>query len=199
MTHRLSQDATIAYYETTKAAYTLGFISWEQVIHRLAFLYTLIDDLPFKKKLFFIAEETIEEFVERDNDEKSEVTIEYIYPDYDSYYFYPTSHRPLVIQLTINNVSGLNCWEFNQYDKDFFPSIPHGHELNQNHKLDAYLGWIYQKSTQVGREPRKLIIELWNNDKFRSFAIKSLNWYENLNPNFKWRVPYPLRIPRKRK
>jgi hypothetical protein len=197
--NRLSQTAALAYYESTREAYALGFISWGQVLHRLAFLYTLTDDSTLKKKLLFIAEDAIEEAVVPSENEDTELTIETAISPVDVPYCYPPFPEQFILKLIVKDVSGLSRWVFNQYDPDFFPSIPHGRENSGKRKLDAYLGWIYLNSTQVGREPRKLITALWNNDRFRVFALTSIRWYMASYPLFTWRVQQPLKIPRKRK
>jgi hypothetical protein len=197
--NRLSQSAALAYYESTKQAFVLGFISWEQVLHRLAFLYTLTDDSALKRKLLFIAEGAIEGAEVISENEAAELTIETAISPIDAPYSPPPFTEPVILQLIVKDVSGLSHWVFNQYDPDFFPSIPHGQQKTSKRKLDAYLGWIYLNSAQVGREPRKLITALWNNDLFRVFALRSIHWYMAAYPRFIWRVQQPLKIPRKRK
>lgn len=96
--------------------------------------------------------------------------------------------------------TGLTAWQFHPYDPDFFPSVPHGHHLQKaKMKLDAYLGWIYQRSNQVGREPRWKIIELWNDQQFRVVAADALNYYLTNHPTYRgWRVVNPRKLPRRR-
>lgn len=92
-------------------------------------------------------------------------------------------------------------WDFILGDPDHKPSIPHGHS-NKNHQinLDPYLGHIYNMSTSAnqGRETRAFINALWNDQKFRDFALKQINWFINFNHNFKWRVSNPHVLPRRR-
>lgn len=96
--------------------------------------------------------------------------------------------------------SGLKEWEVHQYDVDFHPSIPHGHRVTRNnHKLDVYLGWIYEKSKQIDRVPRNKIINLWNDEEFRIVALTAINWYSDKFRDYGWRVAYPRRLPRRRK
>lgn len=109
----------------------------------------------------------------------------------------------------INTSSQGYKWNFIKGDPDFFPSIPHGHsKKNKTVKLDSYLGYIYttsktnsNKELNVGREDREFIIKLWNNNKFRRFAIDTINFYLHKYPKFNWRVPKEkIKIlPRKRK
>lgn len=196
--NKLSQSGALAYYETTREAYTLGFIGWGQVLHRLGFLYTLTDDPILRKKLLFMAEGSIEEPVDNGEDETTEFRIDTEVTSTEWPGPFGPYQEPFFLHLVVNDVSGLSRWVFNQYDADFFPSIPHGHETNSKRKLDAYLGWIYRNSEQVGREKRKLIVALWNNTTFRAFALTSIRWYRATFPQFSWRVLNPLKIPRKR-
>lgn len=50
--------------------------------------------------------------------------------------------------------------------------------------MDVYLGYIYEtsksninKGNEIGREKRKFIINLRNDDKFREVAIGSIEFY----------------------
>lgn len=99
-------------------------------------------------------------------------------------------------------------WLFRVGDPDFFPSIPHGHGVrNSKVKLDCYLGYYYDtriidpKKRIVGRESREYIIDLWNNEKFRTLALNSIDWYLNSFPHFVWRVPIKRvkKLPKRRR
>ena len=104
--------------------------------------------------------------------------------DEDPLLFFPTS---------------LPGWKFNAFDRDFFPSVPHGHLVKDDRrKLDAYLGYVYKGSRQDYRLHRRAIISLWNEDKFRDLADDTIHWYMAEFPDFRWRVDAPLRLPRKR-
>lgn len=73
-----------------------------------------------------------------------------------------------------------SSWEFHKGDADPYPAVPHGHgrqgKRTQNWpKLDPYRGFVYDKSgAQVDREPRRAIVALWNDPKFRNFAREAL-------------------------
>jgi hypothetical protein len=86
----------------------------------------------------------------------------------------------------LTTVSGkLSKWEFHKGDSDFFPSIPHGHSIdNHKVKLDAYLGFIYKNNLRHDRESRQYIVDLWNDEKFRKFARENLNYYLATFPKF---------------
>lgn len=104
------------------------------------------------------------------------------------------------LYLIAGSRTGLSNWKFHLYDPDWFPAVPHGHEKNGGpRKLDPYLGWVYQMSEQVGREDRWKIIALWNDDKFRKAALRSIDYYTGHHPHFTgWRVSNPRKLPRKR-
>ncbi len=105
-----------------------------------------------------------------------------------------------VAHLWANASTGLAQWEFHQSDPDFFPSIPHGHFMGRRQpKLDAYVGWIYRGAEQIGREPKKKIIALWNDTTFRDFARVAIEYYIEHFPNYCWRVADPRRLPRRRR
>ena len=100
----------------------------------------------------------------------------------------------------VSSAAGLSEWEFHQYDNDPYPSVPHGHKRsNHRWKLDSYQGWVYERTRQAHREPRWKIIALWNDGKFRSFALDALAYYIDHFPHYSdWRVGNPLRLPRRR-
>ena len=100
----------------------------------------------------------------------------------------------------VSSASGLRDWEFHQYDDDPYPSIPHGHKLgNHRWKLNAYQGWVYERSRQDHREPRWKIAALWNDRKFRTFALVAIEHHLESHPHhYDWRVANPLRLPRRR-
>ncbi len=107
--------------------------------------------------------------------------------------------KPLISFLTTQVGILKSKWKFTIGDPDPFPSIPHGH-LHQNLKikLDCYLGYTYD--TQNGnkllkRESKNYIIKLWNDIKFRDFAINHIDWFIYNNPKYKWRVIHKRRLP----
>jgi len=95
--------------------------------------------------------------------------------------------------------TGLTTWEFHIGDMDPYPSIPHGHEGKK--KLDAYQGWVWRGDNRESREERWKIIALWNDNKFRDFAIRSIKNYRYVYQDWDgWPAGIaPLRLPRKRK
>jgi hypothetical protein len=96
---------------------------------------------------------------------------------------------------------GGNDWKFHPFDDDWFPSVPHGHKWpgRPTDKLDPYLGWVYDKSKQSSRLKRKAIISLWNDERFRETASRSIDYYLYKHRHYRgWRVPNPRRLPRRR-
>lgn len=103
------------------------------------------------------------------------------------------------VYLIVGGHTGLANWKFHLYDADWFPAVPHGHEKNGGPaKLDPYLGWVYRRSAQIRREDRWKIIALWNDDKFREAALRSIDYYIEHHRDFTWRIPDPRKLPRKR-
>jgi hypothetical protein len=98
-------------------------------------------------------------------------------------------------------VGALKDWTFHLADDDFFPSIPHGHwKARPQPKLDAYLGWVYDRAVQQKRVKREDIVALWNEDKFRVFARQAIDYYLTHYPDYTgWSVLNPRRLPRRRR
>ncbi len=120
----------------------------------------------------------------------------------------PESSNPL-LHFTTSQAGAISKlkWKFTIGDPDYFPSIPHGHATkNKKVKLDSYLGYFYNvsvpntKANSIGRESRQYIIDLWNNDNFRTFAVNHIDWYLMNFSHYNWRVPKSRIkiIPRKR-
>lgn len=105
--------------------------------------------------------------------------------------------EPIILQLIPAHATGLSAWEFHKGDADPIPSVPHAHQLsNDKRKLDAFLGYIYQRGAPDGRAPRESIVKLWNDKKFRFFAEEAIRHFFQQNPHWQWRVRYPFRLPR---
>lgn len=97
-------------------------------------------------------------------------------------------------------ISHLKRWHFIKGDPDPLPSVPHGHgEGRPFPKLDPYLGWIHASTSKTsGRLSQDETRALWNDGRFRDFASAALIHFVQENPNYTWRVPYPMRLPRRR-
>lgn len=105
----------------------------------------------------------------------------------------------IILEFIPVHATGLSAWEFHKGDADPFPSVPHAHQRSNNkRKFDPFLGFIYLRGAPDGREPRESIIKLWNDNKFRLFAKEAIGYFFQQNPHWRWRVPFPLRLPRVR-
>jgi len=172
----LTSEAAKSYYRLSMGAAHYGLVSLTPTMVRLRALRSMCapGDPTCKVVEEFLLENDFNVDDEwRDDDEKSK--------DEDS--GVQAGSRESVIEnridefgnqvahLWANASTGLAQWEFHQSDPDFFPSIPHGHFMGRRQpKLDAYVGWIYRGAEQIGREPKKKIIALWNDTTFRDFA-----------------------------
>jgi hypothetical protein len=97
--------------------------------------------------------------------------------------------------------TGLAHYRFKIGDPDDEPSIPHGHYKAQKHpKLDVYQGGVYDKTKALlWKEPTKRMVALWNDQKFRDFALQAIKQYQISYPKHRWRVVNPLRLPRRQR
>lgn len=180
----------------SRIEFELGFISIMDYYYRLVTLYHLTDKSEEIRKYLIriFGEANISESYYLDeqdydtNDRQSKESRNKNGDDQES--TDPTLH------FITPKTGKISKWEFIKGDPDFFPSIPHGHAIiNESIKLDSYQGYYYNvtnsndKPKSTGRESRKYMIELWNNDKFRIFAIDQIDWYLQTYPSFTWRVP----------
>lgn len=86
-------------------------------------------------------------------------------------------------------------WVFHKGDADPDPSVPHGHDYNDDRrKLHAYRGFVYFQGEPDGREPRDAIVRLWNNPGFRIFAYEAIKHFVNARPDWVW-DRNPLTLP----
>ncbi|MEL6092686.1 hypothetical protein [Plesiomonas shigelloides] len=96
----------------------------------------------------------------------------------------------------------LNTWVFTKADPDSYPSIPHGHHVNQNNpwpKLNPYTGRVFSSKHQEDKSQRltkKEMTMIWNDDKFKSFCREMIVWYQEQFPAYEFHVRRPLRFPR---
>lgn len=197
----LSSDAVSTYLFLTDISYENFYIDDEVYYRRLKALLEMVDPNMFetkerlKMRLNGIGEIQIEqaEWVEGEGYseqlvEAEEHILELDGSDTEDYIYYLTM-----------NAGRISKWKFNLTDRDFFPSIPHGHAISDYRiKLDPYLGNIFDEYSKFARESRQYIIDLWNTQSFRENAIETIKFYMREYPNFKWRVRDPLRIPKKR-
>lgn len=202
---RLTSTGAQLYLATSNFALVCGVLSWDEYLLRLRFVRDCAEPNTLETRLAtdILREESAET---EENDEWPAGEPEQSVRDNasngsklslsDS----DMPFEPPILHLVVSANTGLQNWEFHQADRDFFPSIPHGHwHSDQRKKLHAYRGWIYQRDKQVDREPRWKIIALWNDDKFRSFASTAIQYYLITFPNYRWPVPYPHKLPRRRR
>jgi len=207
MNNILNEEAKTLYLHLSIISFDYGFISYFELASRLRYLSLITKDEELKKWLnqfWELSEDADSEEYDSENidDRSGYEEAEGNFLIRDTGQSQSTDEAPILAYLTsVNGVLG-SKWRFHQYDKDHFPSIPHGHLVTKNKiKLDCYRGFTYDTSAKnkpLHRERRKFIVNLWNDDKFRVFAINQINFYIVNFPNYKWRVRNPLRIPRKR-
>lgn len=200
----LTQEASLFFLRVSKLALISGLVSWTHFHERLAALRTMCrpsdPSCLFATRVLAQAEWNLEsnwELGEKSiasSDESTRKASSDNTPNGSS------AHEDDQLYFCTTLIPGLTVWQFNKHDDDFFPSVPHGHWQGKKYpKLDAYLGWIYRGSTQIGREPRKNIIALWNDNKFREFAASAIDYYLTHNVLHNgWRVSRPRRLPRRR-
>lgn len=66
-------------------------------------------------------------------------------------------------------------WQFHKYDKDFWPSKPHGHNKESPETLDVYTGTIYDPRSRkpVGTLRRKYLKQIQAELKTKGFFTES--------------------------
>ena len=201
----LTREASSLFLRTSKLSLIAGLLSWTHFHERLAALLSMSNPNDPSHQ-FAIRILTLEawdldsnwEFGEEStasSDEMGNQKSSLNSPIVDS-----SVDADNQLYFCATSIPGLTAWQFNKHDDDFFPSVPHGHWHGRKQpKLDAYLGWTYRGSTQIGREPRKKIIALWNDKKFREFSAAAIDYFitHNILHNG-WRVSRPRRLPRRR-
>lgn len=197
----LTRKASKMYFELSRLSYISDLVGWTHFLDRMGVLKDITrpkDPVHVRAERILGIEEwpSNYQWAEEEDDENPQAAGRVIYQkeviDEDG--------EENEVYLFIVGIPGLQAWRFNQYDDDFFPSIPHGHwEGKKSRKLDSYLGWVYERSKQISRERRSMIVKLWNDDGFRRFASTAIDYYLNQYPHYSgWRVANPRRLPRKR-
>jgi hypothetical protein len=199
---RLTTAGAQLYLATSHIALACDVLSWDEYLLRLRFVRDCAEPgtLEVRAAADILREQEFEGEDEWPTDEpeppgpgegpsESEVSISDRHAPFE----------PPVLAFVAAASTGLHHWQFRQADPDFFPSIPHGHWCSDHRrKLHAYRGWMCQEDRQIGREPRRKIIALWNDEKFRSFASAAIQYYLATYPRYAWPVLHPLRLPRRR-
>ena len=166
----MTDKAICAYLDTTYSAWRNGLLSEREVLSRFASLEEMSGGEP-----------------DEPPDEKISVV-----------QMTTAQGSPLpVLQLVVRNDKELHRWEFHIGDADPEPSVPHGHDLkDSNRKLDVYHGYVYRKGKYESRVSRKATIRLWNDSKFRDMPQRAIDHFISNNPNYKFSVSRPRRLPR---
>jgi hypothetical protein len=197
MTH-LSREGAHAYLDISRWCFFVGLISWSQLLDRLAALARLAEpsdsSCTHAQRILRLEEHPPEDDwlnggQNQDVSSEPAETGPAKPPDDDG-----------VLRLIPDGRTGLRGWQFNLYDDDFFPSVPHGHARQgpPPRKLDCYLGWVYHGARQTSREPRWKIVALWNDLAFRRAASAAIDYFIVHHPSYRWRVVNPRRLPRRR-
>ena len=192
MTVLLKAEAARCFRLISELSHALGVIDSTHFKARLAYLRELVSDDVASGD----APDAVE-VVERGWDSSSSIS-ETAHPDLRSRTDGPNSDW-LHFVLGRGRV-GKAEWVFWKGDPDPHPSVPHGHWNGYSFpKLDPYLGWIHDSPISISsRMTRDQTRELWNDDRFRDFVSAALLHFAQENPTYIWRVPAPLRLPRRR-
>lgn len=80
-------------------------------------------------------------------------------------------------------------WEFHKNDDDYWPSVPHGHSLDGNYKLEIWSGNIYNIHTGKleYKAKKKEMQKLQQYDNFQEFVSECREEYVKRNPSI--RIP----------
>ncbi len=203
----LSAKAARLYLNISKWSFFLEQIGWTQLVDRLEALSVLCSPsdpaLLHAERVLRLSgvEQPSDNNWSLGNEEEADSDVSRESSFFESDGKESASDEELrYLYLIVGSHTGLSNWKFHLYDADWFPAVPHGHERNGGpQKLDPYLGWVYKKSEQIRREDRRKIIALWNDDKFREAALRSINYYIEHHPySTGWRVSDPRKLPRKR-
>jgi hypothetical protein len=190
------------YLTTSQVALAFGVVSWDEYLLRMRFIKDCGEPgtVEVRSASDVLREEEFEGQDEWPSPEPEDrAAAEGPSESQLSVSTHDLSPYPPILELIPAASTGLHDWLFHQADPDYFPSIPHGHwHSDHRRKLHAYRGWVYQEDRQVGREPRRNIVALWNDEKFRTFAAVAIQYYLVTYPKYAWPVRHPLRLPRRR-
>lgn len=78
-------------------------------------------------------------------------------------------------------------WDFHKYDRDGFPSVPHGHSFDGKYKISLWDGSIYDRTTgkKVGNAKKKDLNKWQKNKIFMEFYYGAREWYMSEYPDRK--------------
>lgn len=205
----ITETGFYAYLYLSSVAYEQGFLPWRSFQQRMEFLFDLTKDKRLRTHLATSFEYLMEQSVEASESEGEEASGK-IQPVHGGSILEglnaknqleKNDHNVSTYLTTTGGVLGYK-WEFRKGDPDFWPSVPHGH-LNSKDKikLDAYLGFTYDVSNndkRLKRETKVFICDLWNQERFRKFAIETIDHFISGHPYFHWRVPHPRVLPKRK-
>lgn len=206
----LDRKAAETFFSAVFNSYNVGLIGHIELCHYLNELLDLIDRETIfaeeiKRIIYCHWGEPFSDESEQTRDVPTELKVTLLHPDLDkkgSSTLYEQDlfeKKSLSIEF-ISSVNGMNKWEFHAYDADPFPSVPHGHWKDKGKfKLNPYSGRAYD--THNDEDTRKRLsrserIALWNDAKFRRFALNAISWYTTEYPKYDFGIPHPFRLPR---
>lgn len=74
-------------------------------------------------------------------------------------------------------------FEFNPYDDDDFPSVPHGDSLNHHYKIDLRNGDVYEgRGRKIGRLKKSEFERLKRDTKIRKIIARAQAYYREHHP-----------------
>ncbi|OMF16549.1 hypothetical protein BK131_00675 [Paenibacillus amylolyticus] len=199
----LTNQAIREYLNISVLSFEIGYINIFELVERIKVLLALIDEGNEHKKWVYKRLEFLG--INKDDLLNENPDDQYINPESDV--IFPLDNGEGIEEkeehprLDMVIASRKYKWIFHKSDADFYPSIPHGHAIrNEKIKLDPYRGLIHDTKNKktIGKESKKFLIDLWNDVNFRKHVYASIIFYENLNPNFIWRVPNHRKLPRKK-
>ncbi|MCK4145187.1 hypothetical protein HI806_00975 [Ralstonia solanacearum] len=203
----LHPEAARELLHIVKVSYLLGLTSWDESIERLKALRAMCHQ---EDSAWHVADRILRLEEVRDRSEwpegewlgKSEAKkdTESILEENPQWHGSKDDEEPRFLRFHAAGNTGLAAWEFHPFDADPNPSVPHGHwHGDAQPKLDPYQGWVHDRNGITGREPRRKIIALWNERRFREFARDAISHYLTHFPHYGgWRVSNPARLPRRR-
>ena len=177
----MDSDAVVAFELTTYLQLHCGLIGVGEWVNRIDFLEELINEAP-----------------EGDSSEETSIVESCHGGEVASASGYNTP-IPVLELIVSTPTMEIKKWQFHKGDDDPNPSIPHGHDCGDAKvKLDAYQGYIYRRTAQIGRVSRNAIVMLWNNKEFRIFAREAIEAYVQRNGHHHFR-DYLRPLPKRQK
>jgi hypothetical protein len=160
----INEQGFLAYLYTSELQLSLELIDFEEYKNRLVYLYHLTKEVEHKKHLQFLLGDPIDMLMEKEGYDAINQSINNENVDYSSNGLIENDEKNTNdIYSFISKLPGCHSskWNFHKGDKDFWPSVPHGHLINDiNIKLDVYRGNTYDRRNK--RRTKKGIQELYS-------------------------------------